>query len=174
MIKPQVFIIDVDGVLTTGQFFYSVDGKVMKVFGDGDNDGLSLLRPYIEIRFITGDERGYSISKKRIVEDMKYPLDLVSTIKRVDWIKKRYELAEVIYMGDSLLDNYVFRVVGYSIAPSNADEIAKAYSSFVTKRPSAQRAVCEACLHILEKFFEPYDPLKLLKNEIKFSGKWTV
>jgi 3-deoxy-D-manno-octulosonate 8-phosphate phosphatase (KDO 8-P phosphatase) len=171
-LKPEVFIIDVDGVLTTGQFIYSAKGKIMKVFGDGDNDGLSLLRHYIEIRFVTGDERGFPISKKRVVDDMKYPLDLVSTIKRLDWIKELYNPKKVIYMGDGLLDHYVFREVGYSIAPANADDAAIKYASFVTSRKSAQRAVCEACLHILGRFFEPYNPLKLPQTKIKLSGKW--
>ena len=64
--KPKVFILDVDGVMTTGHFFYSQDGKVMKIFGPDDNDGLALLEPYIEIIFVTGDRKGYLISKKRI------------------------------------------------------------------------------------------------------------
>ena len=29
--NAKVFILDVDGVMTTGQFLYSRDGKVMKV-----------------------------------------------------------------------------------------------------------------------------------------------
>ena len=33
MFKPKYLIIDVDGVMTTGQFFYSEKGKVFKVFG---------------------------------------------------------------------------------------------------------------------------------------------
>jgi len=41
---PKVFILDVDGVMTTVHFLYSADGKVMKIFGADDNDGLSLLR----------------------------------------------------------------------------------------------------------------------------------
>ena len=63
--KPSVFILDVDGVLTTGHFFYTKDGKVMKIFGPDDNDGLSLLRNFIDIRFISGDKKGFEISKKR-------------------------------------------------------------------------------------------------------------
>ena len=62
--KPSVFILDVDGVMTTGQFLYTADGKAMKVFGADDNDGLSLLKNYIEIRFVTGDKKGFPISKK--------------------------------------------------------------------------------------------------------------
>ena len=30
---PKEFILDVDGVMTTGNFIYSEKGKVMKIFG---------------------------------------------------------------------------------------------------------------------------------------------
>jgi len=60
--NPSVFILDVDGVMTTGQFLYTSEGKVMKVFGADDNDGLSLLKAHLEIRFVTGDKKGFPIS----------------------------------------------------------------------------------------------------------------
>ena len=154
----KVFILDTDGVITTGQFFYTAEGKAMKVFGPDDNDALSLLKPYLETRFITGDKKGYPISKKRISDDMKFKLDLVSTIHRVEWIKERYNLAEVIYMGDGIFDHYVMQRVGYSIAPANADKLTASQANYVTKRSGGDRAVAEACLHILEEFFEPYNP----------------
>ena len=78
----------------------------MKVFGPDDHDGLSLLKKFIEIRFITGDKTGFKISKRRIVKDMKFPLDLVSTIKRIEWISEQYSLKDVIYMGDGIFDHY--------------------------------------------------------------------
>ena len=154
----KVFILDTDGVITTGQFFYTTEGKAMKVFGPDDNDALSLLKPYLETRFVTGDKKGYPISKKRISDDMKFKLDLVSTIHRVEWIKERYNLAEVIYMGDGIFDHYVMQRVGYSIAPANADKLTASQANYVTKRSGGDRAVAEACLHILEEFFEPYNP----------------
>ena len=172
--KPSCFILDVDGVMTTGQFIYTQKGKNFKVFGPDDNDGLSLLSPYVNIRFVTGDKTGYKITKKRIVDDMNYPLDLVSTIRRIDWIKKNFKLNEVIYMGDGIFDHYVMREVGYSIAPANADLFAKKNANFVTKRNGGDRAVAEACLHILKKFFKPYNPKKLPVNLGKMSGKWSV
>ena len=70
MKKFKVFILDVDGVMTDGKFYYSNKGKIMKVFGPDDNDALSLLSNYINIQFVTGDKKGYSISRKRIKEDM--------------------------------------------------------------------------------------------------------
>jgi 3-deoxy-D-manno-octulosonate 8-phosphate phosphatase (KDO 8-P phosphatase) len=171
---PAILILDVDGVLTTGQFLYDSTGKVMKVFGPDDNDALSLLQPYLEIRFVTGDRKGFNITKKRVVDHMNYPLDLVSTINRAGWIQKRYALDKVIYMGDGIFDHYVFKQVGYSIATNDADENAIRCADYVTKRSGGNRAVAEACLHILERFFEPYNPEDFPNDQIKLSGEWTV
>ena len=171
--KISCFILDVDGVMTTGQFLYTEDGKAMKVFGPDDNDGLGLLNPFIEIRFVTGDKKGYSISQKRIEEDMGFKLDLVSTIKRIEWIRERYNPKEVIYMGDGIFDHYVMKDVGYSIAPANSDRMAKAHANYVTERSGGDRAVAEACLHIMQKFFTPYEPDKLPADQLDL-GEWTV
>ena len=169
-IKPKIFLIDVDGVVTTGQFAYTVDCKTTKIFGPDDNDALSLLKNLIEIRFVTGDKIGLDITKRRIVDDMKFPVDLVSNVKRIEWISERYKLEEVIYMGDGIFDHYVFKKIGYSIAPANADSLAKKSADYVTKRNGGDRAVAEASLHILEKFFEPYDPDKLPNLDLNMSG----
>jgi 3-deoxy-D-manno-octulosonate 8-phosphate phosphatase (KDO 8-P phosphatase) len=172
--KPKCFILDVDGVMTTGHFLYTTEGKVMKIFGPDDNDGLSLLKNDLEIRFVTGDKKGFAISQKRIVDDMKFPLELVSTIRRVDWIKERYALEDVIYMGDGIFDHYVMREVGYAISPSNGDKLAKEHAHFVTERSGGDRAVAEACLHIMEKFFTPFNPQVLPDSQIKLSGEWAA
>lgn len=156
-VKPKVFVLDVDGVMTTGQFHYTADGKGVKVFGPDDSDGLILLKPHMEIRFISGDKRGFPISKKRIVDDMGYPLDLVSVTHRIDWIRERYSPAGVIFMGDGLFDGHVLTQVGYGIAPANAGEPTRHCADFVTSRSGGDRAVAEACLHILETFFTPFD-----------------
>lgn len=171
---PKIFILDVDGILTDGGFYYSAEGKVMKKFGADDNDALSLLKPYMEIIFVTGDKRGFPISEKRIVSDMHMKLELVSTIKRIQWIKDRYNPEEVIYMGDGIFDHYVMKEIGYSISVSNGDENAKKYADYVTGRSGGNRAVAEACLHVLEKFFMPYDETKLPEENINIHRDWTV
>tara|TARA_B100000989_G_scaffold298883_1_gene290726 strand:+ start:14238 stop:14768 length:531 start_codon:yes stop_codon:yes gene_type:complete len=171
---PEVFVLDVDGVLTSGAFFYTEDGKKFKSFGPDDNDALSLLNKYIEIRFVTGDKKGFPISKKRVVDDMGYKLDVVSTIRRVDWIEQFYKLDTVIYMGDGIFDHYVMKKVLYSIAPNNADANAQKFADYITKRNGGDRAVSEACLHLLKKFFVPYDLDKIPDLSSKSSGEWTV
>lgn len=172
--KPEVFILDVDGVMTTGHFYYTENGKVMKCFGPDDHDGISLLAQHLEIRFITGDSKGFGISKKRIVDDMKFKLDLVSTVNRLQWISENFDPKKVIFMGDGIFDHYVFQSVKYGIAPHNADANAKRFASFVTERSGGDRAVAEACLHIMEKFFVPYDPLKNLNSSVSYSGQWGI
>lgn len=171
--KPRIFILDVDGVMTTGEFFYSEDGKVFKIFGPDDNDALSLLNNYMDIRFVTGDKKGFKISEKRIVEDMCYQLDLVSTHKRIDWIRERYDTSEVIYMGDGIFDHYVMREVNYSIAPKNADINAIKFANYVTERKGGDRAVSEACMHIMQKYFKPYEPESNHK-ELNIKGEWAI
>jgi len=172
--NPMYLILDVDGVLTNGQFIYTSEGKFSKIFGPDDHDALSLLRDFMEIRFITGDKKGYPISHKRIVEDMQFPLDIVSTVHRIDWIRARYPVDKVIYMGDGIFDHYVMRNVGYSIAPANADMLCKKNANYVTERSGGDRAVAEACLHIMEKFYTPYNPDLLPRSQQKLSGEWTV
>src|SRR5687768_12316343 len=102
MKTPKNFIIDVDGVFTDGKFYYTDEGKVMKKFGPEDNDALSLLRDRLVVHAVSGDKRGFAITKKRIADDMKLPLDLVSTYDRIAWIRERYDPSETIYMGDGI------------------------------------------------------------------------
>ncbi len=168
---PKIFILDVDGVMTDGKFYYSEEGKILKAFGADDSDALSLLNKYIKITFITGDKKGFAISKKRIVDDMNYKLNLVSTISRKDWIEKNFNPKEVIFMGDGIFDHYAMQNVAYAIAPNNADKNTKLAADYVTSNSGGSRAVAEACLHILEKFFEPYNTKKTI--DIKStSGEW--
>ena len=43
VIRPNLFILDVDGVLSTGQHLYDSSGKQYKIFGPHDNEGLKII-----------------------------------------------------------------------------------------------------------------------------------
>jgi 3-deoxy-D-manno-octulosonate 8-phosphate phosphatase (KDO 8-P phosphatase) len=153
----ETFIVDVDGVLTTGHFVYSSEGKQYKIFGPDDADALNILKNHMSILCISADHRGFPISKKRIVEDMGLQLELVDGFDRVNWITERFDLQKVVYMGDGFLDHLVMQRVAYSLAPSSASEIARQSASHVTKCSGGNRAVAEACFHLMDKFFEPIE-----------------
>lgn len=150
----KYFVLDVDGVFTTGQFLYTENGKFAKVFGPHDSDGITLIKPHLQIATITADHRGFNITKKRIQDDMGLPLELVKEEDRLEWFKKNFNLSETIFMGDGIFDARIFNHVGYSVAPNNAFYLAKEKANFVTRHNAGEGAVAEACLHILEKFFE--------------------
>ena len=65
-IKPKIVIIDVDGVMTTGHFFYSKLGKVFKIFGPHDTDGLNLIKKN-KILFVSADKKGLKNQKKELL-----------------------------------------------------------------------------------------------------------
>lgn len=151
--KIKHFVLDVDGVFTTGQFLYTLDGKFAKIFGPHDNDGIKIISDFLDICAISADKRGWPITKKRIAEDMGIRLELVSEAERLSWLKTNFDLSYCAYMGDGIYDAKIFDHVAYSIAPANAFYTAKEKADFVTRCRSGEGAVAEACLHILEKFF---------------------
>lgn len=142
------FILDVDGVLTDGAFYYSMFGKVFKSFGPDDHDALKLLARKIRIQFVTSDRRGFRISKKRITKDMGFQLTFVPADIRLDWIKQNFEIRNVAYMGDGFTDIPILREVGCGIAPSNAFHGAIRVADFVTSHSGGNRAVAEACFEV--------------------------
>ncbi|MBD1154198.1 phosphatase [Pelagibacterales bacterium SAG-MED23] len=153
-INPNIFILDVDGVLTTGTFFYDSKGKILKEFGPDDHDALKILSKYLKIIFISADKKGFKISEKRIVRDMKFELFYVSSSKRYEWIYKNYKRNKIIYMGDGIFDQFIMDKFFYSISTQNSYFKTKKKSKYVTKSNSGNRAVAEACEHILKKFFK--------------------
>ena len=150
---PTNFVLDLDGVFTDGKFYYSQDGKYMKVFGADDHDCINVLKQFMKINIVTADSKGYEISKRRIELDMGLKIDLVPALNRAEWMAKKFNLDDTVYMGDGVLDYLVFSRVFYSIAPANALKSTKNKANYVTENSGGERAVAEACLHILDKFF---------------------
>ncbi len=163
------FIIDCDGCLTDGKFVYTEEGKIAKVYGPDDSDGLSILKNFVNIRFVSADKRGFPITKKR-VEDMGYKVDLVSSFERLNWLKENFNLKESVFMADGIYDSLVFPFMAYNIAPKNGFNLTKEKADFVTESKGGEGAVAEACIHIIDKFFGGFNLKKL--DFSKGSGAW--
>lgn len=155
--KFENFVLDVDGVLTTSNVLYSKNGMEYKIFGPDDHDALNMLRDKIKIFFISSNTRGFEISKRRIVDEMKFELFLVPFPERLEWLRNKVDLKKTIFMADGIMDYKVFRETGYSICPSDAFFKTRKEADFVTQSKGGERAVAEACVHILEKFFNIRD-----------------
>ena len=66
-------------------------------------------------------------------------------------------------MGDGILDYLVMTKVFYSISPANGHEFAKKNANYVTKCKGGDRAVAEACLHLMKKFLKNLIQIRHLK-----------
>lgn len=146
--KKINFVLDVDGVMTTGHFIYSLEGKKYKIFGPHDSDGLKRIQKFVNVHFISADKRGFGISKKRIHNDMGFPVTLVTEEGKFDFVKEKFGLKNTIYMGDGLNDVQILRNCKFGIAPANARIEAKKAARFVTRSSAANGAVCDACMEI--------------------------
>ncbi|MBG02229.1 MAG: phosphatase [Acidimicrobiaceae bacterium] len=145
--KIDYFILDVDGVLTDGSFYYSDTGKIIKKFGPHDADGLKLLSEHLSIAFVSADERGFEITKKRI-NDMGFDVDLVAEKNRLDYFNNNYDFATLAFMGDGYYDKDIILNAKIGIAPNNALEEVKEVADLVTKSSGGQGAVFEACAYL--------------------------
>ncbi|HIH14700.1 MAG: hypothetical protein QT08_C0009G0101 [archaeon GW2011_AR17] len=147
------FILDVDGVLTTGHFLYSIEGKAFKIFGPHDGDGLKKIKDKVNIKFISADKRGFGITEKRI-KDMGFTVDLVPEADRLNWFKEKYGFENTIFMGDGIFDAEILKLCKLGIAPINARKEAKAAAHFITESRSGEGAVCDACLEVERLFLK--------------------
>ena len=145
-------VFDFDGVFTNGNFIYSIKGKIYKIFGPHDSDGLKFLKSSgFKIYIITADERGFDISSKR-VGDMGYKLNLVKENERLSWIEKNFDFKNLIYMADGIWDINILKKAKFGICPSNSPELIKKNCDYVTSAAGGNGAVLEASLEILKKF----------------------
>lgn len=154
MNKRAIVISDVDGCLTDGKFIYTVDGKVAKIYGPHDADGVKLLKSIgVDIIFISADKRGFPITSKRI-SDMKCELYNVSEGDRLEWIKehiKDYDIS--FFFGDGIHDAKAANVVDIFIAPMNARPEAKVVAQYVTEHIGGDGAFLDLALYV-EKYLK--------------------
>jgi 3-deoxy-D-manno-octulosonate 8-phosphate phosphatase (KDO 8-P phosphatase) len=146
-----IFVTDIDGCLTDGKSTYSKDGKIYKIFGPDDAEGLKLLNKYMDVVFISADHRGFDISKKR-VEDMGFELNYVSgnPLERWQWIKNRYPNQNIFFMGDGINDFVCLSSAYYSMTVPDALPHVLSSANWILKHSGANRATAEACLRVLE------------------------
>jgi len=154
--KIRLLLMDVDGVLTDGKFYFMTgpDGEVTETKGFDSQDGIALQwlrRKGIMAGLISGrispattaraDTAGFryvyqgKLEKIPILEEIKADAGL--------------ESAQIAYMGDDFTDVVVMHRVGLSIAPNNAAPEVKREADFITTASGGSGAVREAVKLIL-------------------------
>lgn len=151
--KISLLLLDVDGVLTTGQVIYNDSGEETKVFDVRDGLGLRLLMEAgIKVGIITG---------RRSLALVHRCNNLGITLLR-DGIRDKAAALENIlqetgvpasqtaFVGDDLPDLPVLRRVGVPIAVGDAHDLVKQAAAWTTSARGGRGAVREISERILK------------------------
>lgn len=155
-----VIVIDVDGVLTDGTFWYTYKGKELKRFAPHDAEALTNLARVFPIKVISADFRGEAISRRR-VEDLGFTLDMVNSSQRAEYLSSFQIQGEmVLFIGDSQSDIAALEIADISACPFDA---AHGVNKHVDFRLSTRggRGVMAEIYHLLRL---------ALKNEVGFEN----
>jgi 3-deoxy-D-manno-octulosonate 8-phosphate phosphatase (KDO 8-P phosphatase) len=145
-------IFDVDGVLTDGTYYYSIDGKIIKRFGSHDAQAIKKCLTFFNLQLISADKRGFEISRLR-ADHLGLRLSLVPENLRSDWIAENFIREETALVVDSFTDIPSLINVARSFAPINAHPELINRVSDVLNAPGGGGAVAEVLdILLYEKF----------------------
>ena len=80
---------------------------------------------------------------------MNIPIYLVTEMERYDWVSKRFNLDETIFVGDGYYDRLLLRKCRLGVAPYNSPQIVKNDADFVTNSSGGNGVILEVALKIL-------------------------
>lgn len=156
--KITTIILDVDGVLTTGEVLL-VDGKVVRTLHSKDGYALQYAAKMgYKIIIITG---GNSVDVKERLLGVGVTEVFLSSHTKINVyneckLKYGFEDEEVLYMGDDIPDYQVMKMVGIAACPQDAAVEIKQicdYQSPIYGGKGCVRDVIEQILRVQGKWF---------------------
>lgn len=151
--KIKLLVLDVDGVLTTGDLWFTDKGEEIKSFHVHDGIGIkALLRSGIDVAIISGRKTD-AVSKRMAELGIKYVYQgivdkmpiLAQLIEKLD-----INYDQVAYVGDDLPDLLPLMQVGLGVAVNNATPKVLQCAKLITKVCGGKGAVREVCDLLLE------------------------
>jgi len=143
---------DCDGVFTDGKITFDAEGREMRTYDMQDGMGVTLLRKAGIFVSVMSSSYGGSIEKRMDMLKVEHTYTRVKN--KADLIKEvceaeGFDLAEVAFVGDDLVDVPPMEIVGYPIAVQNAVPAVKKVARFVTEQSGGAGAVREIAENIL-------------------------
>ena len=151
--QVRILALDVDGVLSDGQLYFSNQGEEIKAFSSLDGHGIKMLQSTgVKVAIVTGRtsnivaQRAKQLGIELILqgrEDKLTALHELTQNLQLDW-------PQMAYMGDDLPDLAAIIKVGLGITLPNAASSMVCHSQYVTQRSGGQGAVREVCELIMQ------------------------
>ena len=154
--KIKLLLMDVDGVMTDGKFYYvpRPGGGMLETKGFDSRDGLGLRLAHhagLKTGIITG--RSSPVIEYR-VKDLGIHFLQQNALEKIEPYERicnaaQVEDAEVCYVGDDLTDLPLLTRVGLGVCVANGDDLVRKHAHFCTRRVGGSGAVREAIELIL-------------------------
>lgn len=151
--RVRLLVLDVDGVLTSGQLLFGPDGEALKVFHAHDGLGIAAAhRAGLKTALISGREsemvrrRGAELA---ITEVCQGAADKVARLEAL-LAKHGLTAEEAAFVGDDLNDLAILARVGLACAVANAVPEVKAAAHYVASRSGGDGAVREVVELVLK------------------------
>ena len=151
----KLLILDVDGVMTTGQKFYDLEGNtIAKTFNDRDFTAIKqFICSGVDVIFLSGDEQvNRSVAKNRCIPFFysRRKNGKLSKAQCAKEILDKYQVKkeEVIFVGDDLFDIEMKDFVNFMACPKNSHYEMKEYSNLILETTSGN-----GCIQELYEYF---------------------
>ena len=144
----RLTILDVDGVLTSGELIYGVNGSELKQFHVLDGQGIKFLQKSgIEVAIITARHSEIIVKRMSDLEITHVYQGNIDKLPAYEDLKQKLKLEDhqIAYMGDDLPDLPIIRRVGLGVTVPNAPTIMHDHARLVTKAKGGKGAVRELC-----------------------------
>jgi len=154
--KIKLLLMDVDGVLTDGRFFYvpGARGKLIETKAFHSRDGLGFRIAHqagLKTGFVTGrrsptvEHRAKELGVHFLKQHVREKLEPYHEILR----EARLKDEEVCYVGDDIVDLPLLTRVGLAVAVGNSHKLLRRYVHYQTEQPGGFGAVREVIELIL-------------------------
>jgi len=149
----KLLAMDVDGVLTDDSIYFGPDGFELKRFNISDGFYMVLaLRHGLELAIVSGR---YSAATESRMKDLGVKHVLQAKQDKVEMLRPllkelKLDFAQVVFIGNELLDIRLAREAGLSVAVADSSVDLLDEVDYVTERKGGQGAIRE----VLDCYFE--------------------
>lgn len=140
----QLLMLDVDGVLTDGQLYFSEHGESLKAFNTLDGQGIKLLQQQgIEVGIVSGRQSGALRQRANALGITLMAQGREDKFTALQELLAHHPcpLEKIAYVGDDLPDLLIMTRIGLPVAVPNAHESVHHHAALCTSRQGGHGAV---------------------------------
>ena len=155
--RIRLLCLDVDGVLTDGNLYWSDGGGWSQRFSVRDGFGVKLVQQAgLEVAILSGGDIKSARARAESLGIRHAFFGLADKVEAYGALAKQLGIApeETAYMGDELVDVPLMQLVAFgATVPDAVDEVREA-AHYVTQKPGGGGAVREVC-DLIRRYVRP-------------------